>query len=629
MDAKFIEDLVAEVRDDYAARSAQRQRFESQWQLNANFVAGNQYCRIGALGGLEESDRDYYWQEREVFNHIATILESRLAKLSRVRPAMSVVPVSGDDADVRTAKVSGKILKATCTKLRMSEIISQATMWSELTGSVFYKVVWDGSGGRRVGKDKSGKPLCEGDVRVDVCPPYEILPDSLTCQSIDDCRSVIHAKAVPVADVKRVWGADVEPEETDVISPESMYAAGGPGPMSAGQLDRKRDRVTVIERYTRPTDEHPDGELVIVAGKKLLHYGPLPFVNGADGSRELPFVRQTSLERAGCFYGTSMVERAIPIQRAYNAVKNRKHEFLSRIAMGVLCVEDGSVDTDNLETEGLSPGKILVYRQGSPQPHLLSPGTVPADFTVEEQRLLDEFVDVSGISEMMRSSSVPSTITSGAAIRLLVEQDDTRISVTAENIRAAVKRLAEFILRLYRAYADGPRLSRCVGEEGETELISWTRSDIGGTDVAFETENEVSSSAAARQSTMLDLLRAGLLYDESGKLTDDTRYKILEVFGYGGWERTQDVRAMHIARAVKENAALGSQTPEVCEVDDHDVHVSEHVKYFLGSEFASLVKRRPELKETLLGHIREHRRFARVQIEAEAQSPAEGGDIDG
>lgn len=67
-----------------------------------------------------------------------------------------------------------------------------------------------------------------------------------------------------------------------------------------------------------------------------------------------------------------MVERTIPIQRAYNAVKNRKHEFLNRIAVGVLAVEDGSVDVDNLETEGLSPGKILVYRQGSNPPRLMS-----------------------------------------------------------------------------------------------------------------------------------------------------------------------------------------------------------------------------------------------------------------
>ncbi|MCX4286529.1 MAG: hypothetical protein OSJ68_04460, partial [Clostridia bacterium] len=90
----------------------------------------------------------------------------------------------------------------------------------------------------------------------------------------------------------------------------------------------------------------------------------------------------------------SVIERVIPVQRAYNAVKNRKHEFLNRLAMGVLTVENGSVDTDNLEEEGLSPGKILVYRQGAEKPSLMDSGDVPADFAYEEDRLLSEFETV-------------------------------------------------------------------------------------------------------------------------------------------------------------------------------------------------------------------------------------------
>ena len=474
MDKKFIEDLVAEVRDDYERRQAERRQFEAQWQLNANFVAGNQYCRVGVKGEVEDCEKDYYWQEREVYNHIATIYETRLAKLMRVRPKMSVLPASNDDGDVKTAKASGKILSAVCESLKMNELIGEATLWSELTGSAFYKISWDYKGGKEVGRDEKGKPVYEGDVRVDVCPPYEILPDSLAARGIEDCASIIHAKALTTDEVKRVWGKTVEPEETDVMSFSGISMLGGMGLTGAvGKIgrDKTRDRVTVIERYSRPTADKPHGELVIVAGKTLLYYGELPFINGADGKRELPFVRQNSINRAGCFYGTDMVERTIPIQRAYNAVKNRKHEFLNRIAVGVLAVEDGSVDVDNLETEGLSPGKILVYRQGSNPPRLMSPGSVPADFTVEEQRLLSEFVDVRGISEIMRSSSVPSSVTSGVAIQMLVEQDDTRISVTAENIRKAVKAAARQILRLYRSYATQPRLTRYVGDEGETELI--------------------------------------------------------------------------------------------------------------------------------------------------------------
>lgn len=53
MDKRFIEDIVADVRGDYESRLAERRQFESQWQLNGNFVMGNQYCRIGLRGELD------------------------------------------------------------------------------------------------------------------------------------------------------------------------------------------------------------------------------------------------------------------------------------------------------------------------------------------------------------------------------------------------------------------------------------------------------------------------------------------------------------------------------------------------------------------------------------------------
>lgn len=121
--------------------------------------------------------------------------------------------------------------------------------------------------------------------------------------------------------------------------------------------EKRENAVLVIEKYEMPTSEYPDGRLIIVAGDKLVHVGSLPYINGTDGTRGYPFARQVCLENLGNFFGSSVVERIIPVQRAYNTVKNRKHEFMNRIAMGVLAVEDGSVDTDVLEEEGLPPGK--------------------------------------------------------------------------------------------------------------------------------------------------------------------------------------------------------------------------------------------------------------------------------
>ena len=91
------------------------------------------------------------------------------------------------------------------------------------------------------------------------------------------------------------------------------------------------------------------------------------------------------------FFGQSMVERAIPLQRAYNAVKNRKHELINRLCGGVLAVEDGSVDTEELEAEGLRPGSVVVYRRGSSPPSMLEQGGVPSALSAEELRLEEEF----------------------------------------------------------------------------------------------------------------------------------------------------------------------------------------------------------------------------------------------
>ncbi len=618
MDVKYREEIVKSVRDDYLDRREERRNFECQWQLNTNFVMGNQFSYVSPSGEIEDRGRDYFWQEREVYNHISSIMEARLAKLARVRPKMSVRPATGEENDIRTAKVASKVLDGVWETLDLSEVISQATMWSELTGSAFYKISWDDDGGKRVGDGDN--EIYEGEVRIEVCPPYEIFPSSLGTETVEALTSLIHAKAMNVDEIYSRWGIKVKPENAEVLSYDSSGLVGGLNCVSAIPVisrSKKSDVAMVIERYTKPTKEKPNGELAIVCGDALLYYGDLPFVNGSYGRRTFPFVKQDCLRNAGCFFGASVVERCIPVQRAYNSVKNRKHEFMNRIAMGVLAVEDGSVDIGNLEEEGLSPGKILVYRRGATPPMLMNPGSVPSDFNYEEDKLLSEFISISGVSEIMRTSSIPSSITSGTALQLLLDQDDTRLSITAERIRESARKAGQHILRLYKQFASQPRLLRYVGEDGEVEVLSWSASDIGCDDVVFDTENELNSSVASRQNMVFELLRSGLLFDENGKLSDSMRYKILDVMGYGGWEVTHDYAKLHHTRAQKENAFVTKKALEVNEMDDHEIHIEEHSRFCLSGEFENLCKKDCGLKEKLIGHIREHKQFMAAQKESE------------
>lgn len=87
-----------------------------------------------------------------------------------------------------------------------------------------------------------------------------------------------------------------------------------------------------------------------------------------------------------------LVERLKPIQDSYNKLMNSTNENLLRTAYPNINVEDGSIDIDNLVEEGMSPGKVLVYRQGSTPPETVYSKNVNAGlFEAMRQALLDEF----------------------------------------------------------------------------------------------------------------------------------------------------------------------------------------------------------------------------------------------
>lgn len=613
-----IEDniIVNNILEDFKKRSKDRKPYELMWELNMNFMLGNQYSIISPKQEIEDSAKNYYWEEREVYNHIAPIIETRLAKLGKVRPTVSVRPTGNEQSDLYCAKLSKAILSATTDKANLSELITLATVWSEVTGTSFYKVVWDNSLGDTLAKD-GDTPIKNGDISISVCPPFEIFPDSAGATDIDACESIIHARAYPISKIKDIYNITVKGSDIDIFTFENFISHGAVTgfsnvPKLAHSL--KHDHVLVIEKYVKPNKENPNGKLTIIAGDKLVFDGEIPFAISQDKERSFPFVRQVSTAQVGSFWGVSVIERCIPIQRAYNAIKNRKHEYMARLASGVLAVEDGSVDIDNIEEEGLAPGKILVYRNGSTIPRFIDAGSIPHDFNNEEDRLLNEFITVSGVSEFMRDSTVPSSVSSGTALNLLIEQDETRLSVTAEYIRSAVKKIAQIIIRLYKQFAVSTRLSRIADGNGDVEIFYWKGSELSNDDIVLDTINELTETPAQRKNMLLDLYKYGLLNDENGKLSNRNRAKLLEALGFGVWESQQDVTNLHIKRAIKENIELEDINPR--EIDDHDIHISEHTKFLLSSEAEKFSK---EHIKKIEAHILAHKsmKYALSTLEKE------------
>ena len=77
-DKKFEEKVVRQIWEKFLKLQSERRLIERGWELNMNFLSGNQYCDIGPTGELEEEEPRFYWQYRRVFNHIAPAIYNYL-----------------------------------------------------------------------------------------------------------------------------------------------------------------------------------------------------------------------------------------------------------------------------------------------------------------------------------------------------------------------------------------------------------------------------------------------------------------------------------------------------------------------------------------------------------------------
>ena len=594
---EYEETLVNYVTEEFERRQKERLKLERQWELNRNFLVGNQYCDVNRRGEIVQDDKTFYWQNREVFNHIAPIVESRLARFSRINPTVSVRPKTDDDRDVSAANIAEKIIAEAFKTADVYSVVKKCTAWSEACGTGFYKIIWNENGGQKIAETEDGD-VYEGEVKIIAVSPFEIYPDSLVVENVKEQKSIIHAQAMKVSDIYAKYGVLVEGGQVNLFELDSQKITSK---VLRGEKS-KSDCAIVMEYYSLPDIENPNGRLITVAGGKLLYEGVLPYLNGNNGERAYPFVKQECISVSGSFFGAGVIERLIPVQRAFNAVKNRKHEFLNRLSMGVMTVEDGSVDVDDLATEGLSPGKVLVYRQGSKAPEMMNDSNMPNDFNEEENKLLNEFIVISGVSDVS-SSSENATLTSGSALEILVEQDNSRLLLTAEGIRNSFVEIARHTLRLYAQFMANIKMVKYQDAFDKTRVCYVDKSFFMSDDVYLENENELLYTTNQKKEIIFKLYNSGLLNDDKGKLRSSTKEKVLTLLGYKDLDYRKGLSRLQEEKAVSENEKIKNHGLEIEEIDDDSIHIDEHTRYVL-SEYDDLDESQ---KQRLYEHIKAHR----------------------
>ena len=572
-------DIVSFIEEEAGKRRRARLPFELQWRLNANFLLGNQHCDINVHRMTVENYQPLYdYMSNEVFNRISPIMETRTAHLMKQDCSLRALPASERWDETRRAEKVTEFLRTKLGELPCKRAFGRMLGLCEQTGSGFYLVWWDEA---------------KKDVDLTVLTPYEVLPEDLCAEELENQKSIMIEQVKKSSELSSIYGVELKGESVDGYGMAQVGASGGFGYESASLafVPTRQDGCLVLRTYMeKPSALRPDGRLCITAGGKLLYDGILP-------GGVYPLIHVKSKRVSGQFFGRSVIEPLIPLQRCYNGVKNRINDYINRCAAGQLLIEDGSVDADDLCEKGLVPGEPVIYRRGARLPELLDEPAMPDIAENQLKQLMQDMEYVAGVSGLMTDLSLPSGALSGKALENLTRLDTTRLGAYAVNIRLGKIALAEHFLRLYRTYAGAENETLRQGGVTVDDLASCKR-----VEEADERERESNPDGAKEGLEALSLIEK----DGQTAYTSYLKHLLLrEIIGKDGCPASTEER--QVENAEKENEAFeNGETLELMPFDDDELHLYAHREYLLRPAFRRMYKEDRERANAMLAHISEH-----------------------
>lgn len=612
----YAEDIVSMVKDELERRRTDRMNFELQWQLNTNFLNGNQRCGLNLNSMTIEQYSLPEGMEAEIYNQIKPLAKTRRAYLNKLDYGMSVNPRTSEADDVSKAKVSTALLRYKQSTSDFDNFKDRLIEWSENLGVCYVLSWWDVNKGDKIGEleqaeiDEHGiakaytEAVYTGDVDYGLLSAYEVFPESMYKQEIRDQRNVIVEQVLSAEDIYDLYGVDIEGKSIDTYSIAPVDGAGGFGYVATvATLTSKtiENAEKVITWFERPGRRYPNGRLIILIGDELFHYGELPY-------DEIPIVACKSDAVPGQFYGESFIKDEIPLQRAYNGMLNTVHDYAKRIAVSNILVEEGSIPNYNEFLQCIyTPGAPVEYKTGYQPPKNMQPADFPAVIYNHLSAIVSDMERTAGVSQMQVYGH-QTGVQSGKAIEHLSEIDNTRLSLTGDNIRDAVMTLGRMWLSIYKKHATGYRTLRIVGGNDAGDAIIWTSEDINSYDVSFDAENELVYDKDTQAKNFITALQLGLFTNGDGSISEEVKERGRQLLRVDANAFNVGVYELQKQRANRENTLVRTGVPPVImELDDHALHINEHTKELLQSDYLALKEKMPDVCAQFERHIAEHK----------------------
>lgn len=628
-ETKEAKQLVAWVQSEWQKAKTARTQKQLQWFHNMAMFYGHQWVEQ-TRGRFPEDYRDKlftprkpYYHQRKTINRTRSYVRWEMSKLLSSFPTAQAIPASSEDEDQRAAFAAEQAWTSISEAKKLRYHMSRAMWWTIITGNGFIKTHWD-----PYCRDKVSGQM--GDIKFGHVTPFHLFVPDIREQDIEDQPFIINAytKTVEWAEyyfAKELGGIKLSPSTSaaNQIIDEAYLNLGN---------SKAPDSVIVYETWVKPGAHKllPEGGVIITIDDVLVAFykDGFPYNHGM-----YPFTKFEHIPTA-TFYADSPIVDLSQLQREYNQLRSEIAEAGRRMAKPQLIAPMGSIVPSKITNE---PGLVIQYKPGmqAPQPLPLQP--LPQYYLDQQDRVLNDWIDISGEREVSRGDTPPG-VTSGTAISYLQEASNQYLTPQFQSLEQGIEKIAASTIELFVQYVDIPRKIRTVGADGAFDTMLLKGADVAsGTDIRVEPGSSFAKSKAAQEARVMDMFAVGII-------DQPTALKLLEV---GGVQKVMDTLSVAERKAQRENIKMKMLTaqdvemarmqaieeimsqlppeamedpqlmdeiqnmpaPSVVPVDDfdmHEIHIETHNKFRMSQEYEILPD---EVKEQFAIHVAEHERI--------------------
>ncbi len=656
-------------------------------------------------GGLPD------WIHRAASNVFAQCIDGVNALLNQSAPAFQWAPATDDDEDRASAEVAETASPVLLDEIHWDELRARIHALVTLIDKVAIVVYYDNDakyGMAPIAAMRCTNPECDAEAvaeidatdgacaacGADVTEAYDPMGMPVTTDypigricaelipsfefTLPSSARVADARLVPwvlthsrmaIEDAMRLWG-DVQGAKDAIVGSSKQPGQGGvhrvygdalpklSSPRAAnakaglaGSANAGGDGPIVYRLYHDPTDELPDGLLMVKIGDVTVEQGPLPFKDD-DGRPFKNLILRTYAPAPGSAYGKPPADDLVPLQQLRNTVETLITCILMRTASPTTWLPL-SVTLEDQPT-GI-PGEHVRYRSIIPgEKPTTEAGHNPPEGLYKFLEMIDaKFQEISKLNSVLLGARPSGDPTLGE-VEILQERGMASFKSPLDALISFDKQVLRQTLSIARQSAWSPRFRKVRGENGQWETKQFVGADLTGkVDITCEPSSAWPKSPIMQSMRLDKALERGVLPPPA---TDpELQAKILGLYNLADLKPSMDVDRKQIARILDRWKA--AQTPLEIEppnpmVDNLPMHLYLKTLFLKGEDveqppdpedpgdMGGIKFSNPPVYQAMLGHVMQiQQAMAMQQMQAAAaqagppppgkpddRSPAEKGD---